>query len=243
MDAPPLLARSDVDVPSAFITEMDEVLTACSILDPDSLLPIQRDPPPGANDITATCRDGMTAEMWRTHGWIMLVLRTPDRKAGCEIQIPHPLEPLRPEDLARAMRHATDVARSVISSLRAPAAERAELSARVDALTLGIGRRVVDAQGSSDLTAVAVRFPSPCDAPGAQFWNGEGWFETLGPEHAVWRTIDLISVAFRRRTDGSLLMHMSGAPTEQPDEEATPMETLRALAALPHAPDPRRVTG
>lgn len=243
MIRPPLLARPDVDVPTEFLAEMDEVLTACSAIDPDDLLPMLRDPPPGANDITVAWKDGLAAEMWRTDGWIMLVLRTPDRKAGCEIQIPHPIDGHRPEDLGRSMRHAMTVARAVVDSLRAPTSERAELSSRVEALTLAIGRRVIDVQGCDDLTNVAIAFPSPCNPPGAQFYDGERWVETLGPEHAVWRVVDLVSVAFRRRTDGSLLMHMSGAPTEQPDEEATPMETLRALAELPRAPDPRRVAG
>lgn len=190
-------------------------------------------------------RDGdALAEMWRTDGWIMLVLRTADHPEGCELQIPHPLGGLVPgADHPRAMRHAIAVARAVIASLRSPAAERAALSARVEALTLAIGRRVIDAQSSTDLTNVAIRFPSPCDAPGAQFWTGSEWRETLGPEHMAWRTVDLVSVAFRRRTDGSLLVHMSGAPTEQPDEDASPVDILRALAALPPAPDPQRVTG
>lgn len=164
-----------------------------------------------------------------------------DAVRGVTLQSPLPLR--RITDPAQGVRITGAIAIRIIDAALAGEDDRMRVEQDARSLTEAIGRRVCEAQGHDDLASVSIRLPSPFDLPGCRAWNGSSWEETLDGRHDVWRLVDAVSVILRPRADGTLLMHVSTKPTEQPDPDLGPLDAMRALASLPPAPAPRRVTG
>jgi len=170
-----------------------------------------------------------------------LIQRVDGRIRGVSLQMQKPLR--RVDGAAQGVRVMTGIALRIIEAALADTTERMRIDAMAASMTEAIGRRVCEVQGHADTSLVEVRLPSPFDLPGCRAWTGSSWEETLDVRHDAWRVVDAVSVILRRREDGMLLMHVSTAPTENPDPDLGPLESMRALAMLPPAPPPLRVTG
>lgn len=164
-----------------------------------------------------------------------------DTVHGVTLQCPLPLRRIR--NPTQGVRITGGIALRIIEAALADDGERMRVGQAAASLTEAIGRRVCEVQEHDDLESVSIRLPSPFDLPGCRAWNGASWEETLDGRHDVWRLVDAVSVILRPREDGTLLMHVSTKPTEQPDPDLGPLDAMRALASLPPAPAPRCVTG